>query len=99
MDYYANKGAFAKNCINKARPKMRCNGKCQMMKALLAEHKKEQEGIENKLKLKIDLLAPEQIFSSDIFFNLTLKKNFPKLVPPTLIGILLSIKHPPQLFV
>jgi len=43
LDYYANTTAFAKNCINKARPKMHCNGKCQMMKKLQQQENKDQQ--------------------------------------------------------
>jgi len=34
LDYFVNTAAYAKNCINKARPKMHCNGKCQAMKKI-----------------------------------------------------------------
>ena len=33
---------YAKNCINKARPKLHCNGKCQMMKKMRKRKKKKQ---------------------------------------------------------
>ena len=32
INYYTNTAAFAKNCVNKAKPKLHYNGKCQMMK-------------------------------------------------------------------
>lgn len=48
VDYYANTAAYAKNCINKARPAMHCNGKCQMMKKIQEEEKKDQENAERK---------------------------------------------------
>ena len=99
MDYYANKGTFVKNCINKNRPAIKCNGKCQMMKALLAQQKKEQEGIENKIKLKIDSLAPTQIFCSDYFLSQGFKSYFLLQAKHTSAGITFDIKHPPRQFV
>jgi hypothetical protein len=48
VDYYANTAAYAKNCINKARPAMHCNGKCQVMKKIQEEEKKDQENAERK---------------------------------------------------
>jgi hypothetical protein len=39
--YYA--AAYAKACENKARPEMKCGGKCQMMKKLKNEEKNEQQ--------------------------------------------------------
>jgi hypothetical protein len=42
LDYYTNTIAYAKNCVNKARPQMNCKGKCQMTKKLKEEESKEQ---------------------------------------------------------
>ena len=33
-DYMVNLEAYKKSCINKARPKLNCNGKCQMLKKM-----------------------------------------------------------------
>ena len=38
-DYMVNLEAYKKACVNKARPMMHCNGKCQMFKKM-----KKQEG-------------------------------------------------------
>jgi len=65
MDYNLNKDFIAKNlCINKARPKMHCNGKCQMMKRLAEEEKQNSEGNNNtSSKLKIQ----DVVFNDEIF--------------------------------
>jgi hypothetical protein len=40
MEYALNKEYIAQNlCLNKARPRMHCNGKCQLMKKLTEEEK------------------------------------------------------------
>lgn len=62
-DYYTNTSKYAKNCVNKAKPKMHCNGKCQMMKKLQEEEKKDQEKPERKGENK-----GEVILSSKSFF-------------------------------
>lgn len=59
--YYANTGAYAKNCINKATPKMHCNGKCQMMRKLKREEKKDQQNPQRRM-------AKEDVLSSKSFF-------------------------------
>lgn len=51
-DYYSNTAGYAKNCENKARPKLQCNGKCQLMKKLNAEEKKDQDNPERKAENK-----------------------------------------------
>lgn len=38
-DYMVNLEAYKKACVNKAKPMMHCNGKCQMLKKM-----KKQEG-------------------------------------------------------
>lgn len=48
LGYAVNPDAFAKYCVNKAKPKLHCNGKCQMMKKIREEEKKEQENLELK---------------------------------------------------
>jgi hypothetical protein len=48
LGYAVNPEAFAKYCVNKAKPKLHCNGKCQMMKKIREEEKKEQENLELK---------------------------------------------------
>ena len=65
VGYYTNTAAFAKNCINKARPKMHCNGKCQMMKKLAQEEKKDQGNTERKPENK------NEVISLNSFFNTT----------------------------
>jgi hypothetical protein len=57
FDYYSNTAAFAKNCINKAKPKLHCNGKCQMMKKMQEEEKKDQQVPERKFENKIEVLS------------------------------------------
>ena len=56
MNYYANTTAFAKNCENKNKPVIKCHGKCQMMKKLKAEEKKEAQNPERKGENKGEVL-------------------------------------------
>lgn len=51
-DYYTNTSAYAKDCINKAKPKLQCNGKCQMMKRLQQEDNKDQQNPDRKMENK-----------------------------------------------
>ncbi len=96
LDYYVNTAAYAKNCVNKARPKMHCNGKCQVMKKLQEEEKKEQQNAERKPAYKV------QVLSSRSFFSLL-------IIPPVIPGKVnrfdpasfpvdrsFAVFHPPQ---
>jgi hypothetical protein len=62
IDYYTNMAAYAKSCENKARPVMHCNGKCQMMKKLQQDEKKDSQLPERKS-------TNDEIISSKSFFT------------------------------
>jgi len=55
INYHANKAAFVKSCVNKAVPKMNCNGQCVLMKKIEAQETKEQKNTELKLENKNDV--------------------------------------------
>jgi len=64
LEYNLNKDFIAqKLCINKAKPKLNCNGKCQMMKRLAEEEKQNSSNTTNNTS-KIKL--PELVFSNEI---------------------------------
>lgn len=46
--YYLDSDAYAKNCENKAKPLLKCKGKCQLTKKIQQEEKKEQQQPERK---------------------------------------------------
>ena len=58
VDYYSNTETYAKECINKSRPKLHCNGRCAMMKKLKADEKKDADNPERKQENKSDLFSP-----------------------------------------
>ena len=64
LDYFFNRADYARNCVNKARPKMNCNGKCQVMKKILEEEKKEQKDLENKMNSKVEVLSSLSFYST-----------------------------------
>jgi hypothetical protein len=97
VEYYANTAAFAKNCENKAKPAMHCNGKCQMMKKIKAAESKEQQMPERKMENKIELFSCsssnyhfENIFSEITAQIVVIEKNH------SLTDISLSLFRPPQ---
>ncbi len=57
LEYLLNTASFAKNCENKARPTLHCNGKCQMMKKLKEQEKREQQLPERKQEQKLELFS------------------------------------------
>lgn len=57
VDYYANTAAYVKSCENKAKPQLRCKGKCQMMMKLQEEEKKSGQVPERKLENKNEVVS------------------------------------------
>ena len=62
-DYMVNLEAYKKACINKAKPKLQCNGKCQMLKKV-----KKQEGDSEASAPVLKLNQLEVVLSSKSFF-------------------------------
>ena len=57
LEYYTNTNAFSKNCINKAKPALHCNGKCQMLKKIQAQESKDQQVPERRIENKLELIS------------------------------------------
>lgn len=53
-DYLINKDYIAKNlCINKVKPKLKCNGKCHLAKQLKKQDEKENSSTSSKDKFEV----------------------------------------------
>jgi len=96
LNYYLNTTTFAKNCENKARPKLHCNGKCQMMKKMQQEEKKDQQGPGRRYENKNEVLSSRSFFCM-INKNAVLPHfiYFIKNSGPA-IDLAISVFHPPQ---
>jgi hypothetical protein len=101
IEYKLNKDFIAKNlCVNKAKPKLHCNGKCQMMKKL-AEEEKQNSSSNSNNNIKIKVL--ELVFCHEVnkayvpaptSATLSYNEEPPLLKHDAPIG---SIFHPPTL--
>lgn len=96
-NYVINKELITKAfCVNRKKPKMRCNGKCHLMKELQKENKKEQSPL---TELKIQPSA--QYFEDIIIFSFTFpsseKTIFPEFVPGKTVSATIPVFHPPSL--
>ena len=64
IGYYTNTASFAKNCENKARPMLHCNGRCQMMKKLKQEENKDKQNPERRNENKNEVVSSSSFFAS-----------------------------------
>ncbi len=97
LDYYLNTPAYAKNCVNKARPMLHCNGQCQFMKKLARQEKKEQENPENKSAGKNETnLSSKSFFTTAPETRTLREKNlYPFYQDNTTVDISSPVFHPP----
>lgn len=99
LEYNLNKDFISKNlCVNKAKPKLHCNGKCQMMKKL-AEEEKQNSSNGNTIKIKVqDVVFCNEInkpaLPAVVFINLIYNEEPPLLKHTAPIS---SIFHPPSI--
>lgn len=96
FDYITNTKSYAANCENKARPKMHCNGKCQMMKKLKQEEKKDEQNPERKAENKNEIILSSKSFYPTLKFSVSeLKVNFPLMASGKEIKMPRSLLRPP----
>ena len=97
LDYQFNKARFAKNCVNKARPQMHCNGQCQLMKKLRQQQKKDEQNTERKLENRTEVLSSSSSFTSGVpviyVYNNLAKTTYN---PGNPVHRSFDIFHPPQ---
>lgn len=96
-DYITNTIKYAKNCVNTAKPKMQCKGKCQMIKKIQQEEKKDQDNPSRKSENKNEItLSLKSSFSSfqDKNFQFV-KKHYPILQSPKEKDRSSEVFHPP----
>lgn len=95
-DYLVNMEAYKKACVNKAKPMLHCNGKCQMLKKL-----KKQEGSNGTSAPAPKFNETELVLSSKSYFpsiafmvvyNSNAFYTYQTVVASNYIG---SIFHPP----
>lgn len=96
-DYLKNTTSYAKNCENKAKPKMHCNGKCQMMKKLQQEEKKDQQDPDRKGENKLNVLSSKSFFTTVPFYRTKfVKREYPTFQSPKETKRSFEVFHPPS---
>ena len=98
VDYAIDRAAYEKNCINKARPQMLCNGKCQLMKKILEREKKEQQQApELRLAAKIEIIPTSSSLTAyKPFLELASGNSYPTIVTESPVDQPSSVFHPPN---
>ena len=93
--YYADNQAYAKNCINKAKPQLHCNGKCQLMKKLKQEEKKDQQNPERRGNGKENVLSSKSFFAVVSMINLSFINSYSYYHSAIPVSRAADFFHPP----
>jgi hypothetical protein len=98
LSYFTNKQAYEKYCVNKARPQLHCDGKCQMAKKIKAEEERDQKDpLKNSLSSEVTMINENHFVSiQPEFIALIIRKD----IFPHSIGNVMersrSFFHPPN---
>ncbi len=95
LDYYTNTTAFAKNCKNKARPQMHCNGKCQMIKKFKQEEEKDENNPERKIENKNEPLSSQSFFTTQLLFEQATRPRYKRILIEEPVDRNYSLLRPP----
>jgi len=95
-DYMVNLDAYKKACVNKAKPKMHCNGKCQMLKKMNKNPDDNGSGTTAPKYNQPDFVLSSKSFFPFILFPIASKINhFTCYISPVSSCQIGSIFHPP----
>ena len=94
IDYYANTAAYAKDCVNRALPMMHCNGKCQMMKKLKEQEKKDSQ-LPDRRSVNNEVISSKSFFASVTYFPATIKPVYNAFPVSGITSMPRSFFHPP----
>lgn len=96
LDYYTHQQTFAAACINKDKPQMHCNGKCQMYKKIQQSHRQEQSHPELAGSVKIVLYCMvDTLHFSWPSITKVLQEKFPQIEAALVHREPLAVFHPP----
>ena len=98
-EYTINKDYIARNlCINKEKPKLHCNGKCQLMKKLVEGENQNSSSNTQTSKIKMDVLFVQEMDPPSICDLSNEKTTFnPAYIVKQPTGSVKAIFHPPAL--
>jgi hypothetical protein len=98
VGYLVEKQEYIKRCVNKARPQMRCNGKCQLMKKMQEQQQQEQGPIPQlKLVEKTNVISSKSFFPIYVCDEVYVNANIPLLYSiGSPIDYSASLFHPPN---
>ncbi|MFY9307692.1 MAG: hypothetical protein WAQ28_01460 [Bacteroidia bacterium] len=94
-NYVLNKEYISKTfCVNRSKPKMRCNGKCHLMKQLQKENKKEKSPLA-AIKMNTQIQFVQELHNF-VFVSETATVVFPDFISGEAKSASIPVFHPPS---
>ncbi len=95
VDYYTNTASFAKNCENKARPMLHCNGHCQLSKKMKQEENKDKQNPERRNDNKDEVISSKSFFACLSEYGYSCSFSYPSYHTPSIQDMPSDFFHPP----
>jgi hypothetical protein len=96
-DYQFNREVYLKNCINKAKPKLKCNGHCQLQKKLDQDSSTQDKQVpERKSGFTEEVISSKSFFATVCLPTPSQSTTFTHRNINTTIDVSLNLFHPPQ---
>lgn len=93
--YYINNTTYLRNCENKTLPQLHCNGRCQLLKKMKQEEKKDEQSPERRVSGKEQVLSSKSFFAKAPAIHVYQNFGFPNTEMPVMTGCFSSVFHPP----
>jgi len=96
VDYQANKEYILEFlCINRDKPELKCEGKCELVKKLKKDNA-EKQSRENKLTdIQLNLFMPQHFRLQPVFRKFA-ENRYPPFNASHTVQVFHAIYHPPQ---
>lgn len=95
VDYQVNREKYEKDCVNKARPLLKCNGKCQLAKKIQEEEQKKQEEAQKGAPKADYLLSSRHFFPQLEFIKIKASNSICLAIPGEEIKMPRTLFRPP----
>lgn len=94
-DYYLQTQTYLANCINKAKPQLRCKGKCQLMMKMAEDQKKnEPTKVEETVTVVLSTKSFFPVVTTPLIAVIT--NTTPRYQSSLSIGVHPSVFQPPR---
>ena len=100
LNFYANQNYIAHNfCENRNKPKMHCNGKCQLQKKINREASKDKQNPERRNEKSNEVISSKTFFATlNLPATISLKKQYFTALANAPVDQSLQFFHPPERF-